>query len=219
MSDEDTKKPSGAISRRDLLKVISVAPAALVPLAPAAVAAVKPQAAASAAQTAASAAPKIFDPHQWKTIQVLCDLIIPADERSGSATQAGVPQFMDDWLHLKGGREKTETMGALMWMDVECNRLFDHDFVDCSPARQKQILDRIAYPETAAPEDSNAVAAFSYVRDLVMSGFYSSEVGIKDLQYAGNKALPSWDGCPEEALSRLGVDYSNWKYWNKPANT
>lgn len=219
MSDESTKNSSGAISRRDLLKVISAAPAALVPLTPVAAAAMQTQTVAESAKAAPSAGPKVFDPHQWKTLQVVSDLIIPADDHSGSATEAGVPEFIDQWLGLKGGTEKTEVLGGLLWMDVEAGRLFGHDFVDCSPAQQKQLLDRVAYPHTAAPEDSNAVEAFNYIRELVMSGFYSSPEGPKDLQYQGNKALAAWDGCPEAATSRLGVDYSDWKYWNKPKNT
>ena len=87
------------------------------------------------------------------------------------------------------------------------------DFAACSEAQQKQILDRIAYPAKAAPEDSGAVAAFSHIRDLVLGGFYSSKMGMEELQYQGNKMLESWDGCPESATSHLGVDYSNWEHW------
>jgi gluconate 2-dehydrogenase gamma chain len=87
-----------------------------------------------------------------------------------------------------------------------------HDFAACSEAQQKQILDRLAYPTKAAPEDSGAVASFNHIRDLVLGGFYTSKMGVEELQYQGNKMLESWDGCPESATSRLGVDYSHWEH-------
>lgn len=209
MRHEKKTGRSGSISRRDLLKAMSIAPAAgLVPLAPAMAALASP---GETGDTSAPYAPKVFNPHEWRTIHVLSDLIVPADERTGSATQAGVPAFIDDWLNLKGGLLKTEVLGGLTWIDMECDRLFGRDFVDCSEGQQKQILDRIAYPEKAAPEDSNAVAAFNHIRDLVLEGFYSSKMGVEDLQYQGNKMLSEWDGCPEIVTSRLGVDYSDWE--------
>lgn len=209
MDNTENGKRSG-LNRRNLLKAIAVAPAAaLVPLAPTVAAALTP---ANGAPPSEPYAPKVFNPREWKTIYALCDLIIPADERTGSATQAGVPAFMDDWLSLHGGLLKTEVLGGLTWMDMQCNRQFRHDFADCSTAQQRQVLDRIAYPEKAAPEDGNAVAAFDHIRGLVLSGFYSSKMGVEDLQYQGNKMLESWDGCPEAATSRLGVDYSNWEH-------
>jgi gluconate 2-dehydrogenase gamma chain len=201
----------GSVSRRDLLKAMSIAPAAaLVPLAPAVTALA---ASGERGNTSGPYEPKVFNPHEWTTIHVLSDLIVPADERTGSATQAGVPAFIDDWLNLKGGLLRTEVLGGLTWVDMECNQLFGRDFVDCSEGQQKQILDRIAYPEKAAPEDSNAVAAFNHIRDLVLEGFYSSKMGVEDLQYQGNKMLAEWDGCPEIVTSRLGVDYSDWENW------
>jgi hypothetical protein len=208
MSNQEKPTATGSINRRDLLKAAVAAPtAALVQLVPAA-------AATSPARGAGEAEyiPKVFNPHQWKTLQVLSDLILPADGHSGSATQAGVPAFIDDWLNLNGGLLKTEVLGGLTWIDMECNRLFALDFAACSEAQQKRILDRIAYPGKAAPEDSNAVASFSHIRDLVLAGFYSSKMGIEDLQYQGNMMLESWDGCPESATSRLGVDYSQWEH-------
>ncbi|MGO8815945.1 MAG: gluconate 2-dehydrogenase subunit 3 family protein [Terriglobia bacterium] len=209
MSQKQKPDASGTLNRRDLLKAAMVAPtAALVQLTPALAAAPPSSGAPSAEYT-----PKVFNPRQWKTLQVLSDLIIPADERSGSATAAGVPEFIDDWLSLNGVMQKTELLGGLTWIDMECNRQFSHDFADCSETQQKQILDRIAYPAKAAPDDSGAVAAFGHIRDLVLGGFYSSKIGIEDLGYQGNKMLESWDGCPESATTRLGVDYSNWEHW------
>lgn len=212
MTNEENKKKSGSLNRRDLLQAITLAPAAaMVPLA----ALASPAAAQRGQSAIVGYRPRVFNAHEWKMIHVLSDRIIPADERTGSATQVGVPEFIDDWLNLKGGLLKTEVLGGLAWIDMECNRHFHHDFMDCSEAQQNQILDRIAYPAKAAPADANAVAAFNRIRDLVLGGFYSSKMGIADLQYKGNKALAEWDGCPEEVTSRLHVDYSDWKHWNQ----
>lgn len=143
---------------------------------------------------------KVFDDHQWRTVRVLCDLILPADEHSGSATQAGVPEFIDDWLDFRkhedgNDRLQTEILGGLTWLDRESARLFEKPFADAAAAQQKQILDRIAWPERAAAEDHRAVAFFNRFRDLTVGGFYSSRVGIADLPYLGNKAVGEWKGC------------------------
>lgn len=206
MKNQDRASASGSINRRDLLKGLVVAPtAALVQLVPAGAAALPGGPAAEVGYV-----PKVFNAHQWKTLEVLSDLILPADGQSASATAAGVPEFIDDWLTLQGDLLKTEVLGGLTWIDMESNRRFGGDFADCSETQQKQILDRIAYPAKAAPEDSGAAASFNHIRDLVLGGFYTSKAGLEDLQYQGNKMLESWDGCPDSATSRLGVDYSEW---------
>lgn len=143
---------------------------------------------------------KVFDDEQWRTVHVLSDLILPADEHSGSATKAGVPEFIDDWLDFRtredgNDRLKTEILGGLAWLDRESLRLFEKLFADATPAQQKQILDRIAWPERAAAEDHRAVLFFNRFRDLTVGGFYSSRIGIADLPYLGNKAISDWKGC------------------------
>ncbi len=204
MGDDKTLK--GYLNRRDVLKAMTLFPAAaLVPLSPAAGEAQKPKMAPAAGQAAATYQRKVLDDHEWKTVRVLSDLIIPADDRSGSATDAGVPEFIDDWLDFKGDRLQAQICGGLTWLDLECNRLFTRNFVDCSAEQQKQILDRIAYPKKAAPEDANAVAFFNELRDLVVSGFFSSKMGVKDLPYLGNEMVAEWKGCPSDVMAKLEV--------------
>jgi hypothetical protein len=156
-------------------------------------------------EVAAPYQPKVFNPHEWKTVHALCDLIIPADDRSVSATAAGVPEFIDDWLDLQRGDLLSSIRGGLAWLDIECNRLFRTDFTASTPGRQEQILDRIAYPKKAAPEDATPVAFFNHFRDLVVSGFFTSETGIKDLPYLGNEPQSEWQGCPAPVLAKLGL--------------
>jgi Gluconate 2-dehydrogenase subunit 3 len=158
---------------------------------------------AQTAKPAAAAAPyrrKVFDDRQWRTVRVLCDLILPADEHSGSATQAGVPEFLDDWIAFRKDQDGTdrleaEILGGLAWLDRESMHLFQKGFADAAPAQQKQILDRIAWPDRAAAEDRHGVAFFTRFRDLTVGGFYSSKMGVADLPYLGNKALMDWKGC------------------------
>ncbi len=204
MSNNGPEKGQGGIGRRELLKVISTVPAALVPLAAETDQKVRRYPNPGATPKHATAYRRqVLDEHEWKTIGVLSDLIIPADERSGSATRAGVPEFIDDWLAFQRGNLLAEIRGGLTWLDIECQRLFHHDFVDCSAAQQKQILDRIAYPGKAAPEDANAVAFFNHLRDLVVGGFFSSEMGVKDLPYLGNTMVADWQGCPANVLEKI----------------
>lgn len=193
------EKTHTSINRRGLLKVLGVAPAALVPLGQ--VSATPP--------TTQTYVPKVFNAHDWKTLRVLSDLIIPADSRSGCATDAEVPEVIDDWSNVHGKASATELIGGMRWLDLQCNRSFGHDFADCTADQQKQMLDRIAYPAKAAPEDSQAVAFFNHLRDLVVGSFYSSKIGINDIAYVGNKMVPQWNGCPEEVVSKLGVSYES----------
>jgi gluconate 2-dehydrogenase gamma chain len=195
-------KGEGKMKRRDLLKVMTAVPAAaLIPIAPAV--GMEPMGHATPQGSVQSYKRKILDEHEWRTVGVLSDLIIPADDRSGSATQAGVPAFMDDWLDFKRGDLLAQIRGGLVWLDLECNRQFSHDFADCTEEQQKKILDRIAYPKKHAPDDANAVAFFNNLRDLVASGFFSSKMGVEDLPYLGNKMLAEWPGCPPKVAEEI----------------
>ena len=206
MPEKENSKPEGAIKRRDMLKAFSAVPvAALIPLGTAFAA--EPKTAGSAAAQAASAYHrKVFNDHDWETVKVLSDLIIPADERSSSASQAGVPEFIDDWLDFKGGKLKAEILGGLTWLDMESNRVFGHDFIRCDAGQQQQLLDRIAWPEKAAPEDLNYAAFFTDLRDLVASGCFSSEMGVKDLPYLGNAPANDFPGCPPNVLTSINAN-------------
>ena len=189
--------------RRDILKLMATVPAAAIATAPVVAEAASPQ--LPTGLGAAQYVPRTLNPHEWKTVRALCEIIIPADSSSSSAVQAGVPEFIDDWLDFKGGELATQIHGGLAWLDVETGRLFGNAFVDCSAAQQKQILDRIAYPEKAASEDVGAVAFFNHLRDLVVSGYFTSEAGIRELPYLGNEPRAEWDGCPPAALAKLGL--------------
>ena len=205
---KNPKHEDARIERRNFLKLATTVPAAAVfsasPLVAEAARAMGPQ--SENEPRAISQHPVAFAAHEWETIRSLADWILPADESSPGALEARVPEFIDDWLNWKGGDLLAEIRGGLTWLDIQCNRSFAANFVDCSTAQQKQILERIAYPAKAAANDSGAVAFLNCLRDLVISGFFTSPAGIRNLPYLGNEPQSEWKGCPPAVKARLGLD-------------
>ena len=142
-------------------------------------------------------APRFFSDHEFETVTVLSDWIIPADERSGSASEAHVPGFID-YTMVDQPWQQTPVRGGLAWLDAECRSRFGRPFVDCDDSDQRETLDRIAYPESAGPEMQYGVVFFNRFRNLVASGFWTSKMGIEDLEYMGNEYVANWTGCPSE---------------------
>jgi hypothetical protein len=149
-----------------------------------------------------------FTPQELATVTILVDMIIPADQRSGSATDAGVPEFMDYIMTVQHGRQ-TAMRGGLAWIDRACLERSGRTFVECSEAERGELLDTIAWPDKASPDLSQGVAFFNSFRDLTAAGFFSSEMGVDDVQYLGNQYVVEWTGCPEQQLRRLGVGYDD----------
>ena len=151
---------------------------------------------------------KFFTPHELETVQVLVDIVIPRDERSGSATDAGVPEFMD---FMMGDRPDGQIpmRGGLAWLDNECSERFTKTFVQAAEAERTAVLNDIAWPKKAKPDMSQGVAFFNMFRDMTASGFWSSKIGVADLDYRGNEFVAEWKGCPEPALRKLGVQYED----------
>lgn len=163
------------------------------------------------AAPAATQAPKFFTVDEWEIVRLLVDYIIPRDERSGSATDAQVPEFMDFMLSDEEASESSRVAmrGGLAWLDADCRRRFGTGFVASTDAQRRQVLDDIAWPNKARPEMSHGVAFFNRFRDLTASGFFSSAIGYKDLEFRGNVFVAEWKGCPPEALAKLGVRYDS----------
>ncbi len=211
MEEKSTATRKISFQRRTILKMMMAAPVAgFMPMASLAAELAKAMPAPAVGEQPGADRqdayqPRVLNSHEWKTVQVLSDRILPADESSGSATEAGVPEFLDDWLDFQRGELLTEIRYGLVWLDNECQRTFHQDFVDCASGQQGQILDRIAYPHKAAPEDARAVAFFNRLRDLVLGGYYTSEMGIRDLPYLGNQPQTVWQGCPTPVLAKLGL--------------
>jgi gluconate 2-dehydrogenase gamma chain len=198
------------INRRTMLQWMSAAPAAAAftwTFEETTAAARHAEAARQQAATgSAPYAPRFFSAHEYATITALGDMILPRDDKSGSASDAGTPEFIDYIVSEQAGRQ-TAMRGGLMWLDNECRRRFDRAFLDASTAQRQQVLDDIAYPAKAAPDVSQGVRFFNTMRDLVATGFWSSKIGMADIGYMGNVFNPNWQGAPENVLKKLGVRY------------
>jgi gluconate 2-dehydrogenase gamma chain len=148
---------------------------------------------------------KFFTPHELQTVTVLGDIILPADARSGSASQAGVPAFIE-FMMKDQPRWQTPMRGGIRWLDNHCVKRYGKQFVLCPKAQQIEMVDAIAYPEQAKPEVSQGVAFFNMLRGFVATGFFTSQMGIKDLGYMGNTPN-SWEGVPADVLKQYGLSY------------
>jgi gluconate 2-dehydrogenase gamma chain len=204
------------LGRRGILKMLGTVPVAGLALSPTEALAAHEEAtkgAAAAAKKGQPFAPKFFTAHEWATVRLLVDLVIPKDERSGSATDALVPEFMDfamtDPLIGERDREYRQTAmrGGLAWLDLECQDRFGRTFLEASESERTQVLDDIAYPEKVKgkAELKPGVRFFTSFRDLTATGFWSSKMGVEDLQYVGNTYVAEWKGPPAEVLKKLGL--------------
>ena len=156
--------------------------------------------------------PKFFTAREWRTVRLLADYVIPRDDRSGSATDAKAPEFVDFMLldETTSDAGRLAMRGGLAWLDTACRHRFGTSFVGATDAQRRVVLDDIAWPKKAPPEMSAGVAFFTRFRDAIASAFYSSAMGWKDLQYIGNTFNPNWNGCPDAATAKLGVSYAEY---------
>jgi gluconate 2-dehydrogenase subunit 3-like protein len=150
-----------------------------------------------AASTTGKYAPKYFPAHQYETLISLCDSIIPKDDRSGGAVEAGAPEFID-LLTSENDEYQAKLGGGLMWLDNFCTDRYEKRYLEGTPEQRKDVLDLIAYRKNAAhdPELSQGIAFFAFLRQFACDGYYTSKIGIDDLGYIGNTALGEFPGCP-----------------------
>jgi gluconate 2-dehydrogenase gamma chain len=149
------------------------------------------------AAAAGKYAPKFFSPHQYETLLSLCDTIIPKDDRSGGAIEAGAPEFID-LITSENVEYQTQFGGGLMWLDNHCVDEFGKVYMECTPDQRKTTLDLIAFRKNgkAKPELNQGIAFFAALRNMTCDGFYTSKIGIADLQYIGNTSVHEFPGCP-----------------------
>ena len=152
---------------------------------------------------------KFFTAKEVRTASVLADDIIPRDERSGSATEAGVIDYIDFHMSVPETDDNTRVQmrGGLRWIDTETKRRFGVGYAAATAAQRHALLDDIAYPDRTTPTLRAGTTFFMRFRDMVGAGFFSSAVGWKDLQFMGNTFNPNWSGCPEPAMQKLGVGH------------
>lgn len=152
--------------------------------------------------------PDFFNEHEMATIAILVDIIIPKDDVSGSATEAKVPEFLQFTVKDQPGFQ-TPLRGGLRWLDMQCLTRYNKAFKDCSAQQRIEMVDLIAYPEraTTRPELAPGVNFFNTMRDLTATGFYSTQMGVKDIGYVGN-APNQWNGVPDDVLKQYGMAYT-----------
>jgi gluconate 2-dehydrogenase gamma chain len=190
-----------SISRRDLIKSLSLTAAAgsmrrVVPLA-AAETAHRMVSAHKAASSSGAYVPNFFREHQYKTLRALCQAIIPADQESGGAIEAGAPEFLD-LLSSENKDLQLQLGGGIMWLDATCMERYGQTYLQCAPGQQTEMLDLIAFRKNADkdPRVRPGIEFFSTLRKYTADGFFTSEIGIKYLGYIGNTYLKEFPGCP-----------------------
>ncbi len=152
------------------------------------------------------AEPKFFTDHEMATITILGDIIIPKDEISGSASDAKVPDFIE--FIVKDMKEHQVPMrGGLRWLDMQCLKRYEKTFRECNNTQQMEMVDEIAWPKKAKPEMRQGVSFFNLVRNLTATGFYTSEIGVKDVGYMGNR-VNQWNGVPDDVLKQYNLAYT-----------
>lgn len=151
---------------------------------------------------------KFFTDHEMATITILADIIIPKDEISGSASEAKVPEFIE-FIVKDMPTHQVPMRGGLRWLDMYFLKKYEKTFKDCNQQQQMELIDIIAYPGRVKdkPELKQGAAFFSLMRNLTATGFYTSEIGVKDVGYAGNKPN-DWNGVPPEVLQQYKVAYT-----------
>ena len=214
MSEQKEPEGPSGIDRRELLVRVSQVTVAGVVLSPGRLLAAQEQVRKQAAKAAPGKpySPKFFTAAEWAIVRTLADIVIPADARSGSATDAHAPEFidfiLDDPLAELRDRERLQTRmrGGLAWFERECVRRGGKGFAEASAEERKRLVDDVAWPEKARPEMEPGAAFFTLFRDLVASGFWSSKIGIDDLRFMGNTFVAEWNGCPAEVLTKAGLE-------------
>jgi hypothetical protein len=190
-----------SISRRDILRTLAAGAVSgsVLQVIPAEAAAYVHQMVhkEKSAAPAANYTPKYFSALQYATLTALCDTIIPKDEKSGGAVEAGAPEFID-LLTSENPKYQLKLGGGLFWLDSFCTDRFGKAFLDCAAEQKKEVLDLIAFRKNAKtdPSLSQGVAFFAFLRNLTCDGYYTSKIGIADLGYIGNTALREFPGCP-----------------------
>ena len=153
-----------------------------------------------------NAEPPFFTPEEMATITILGDIIIPRDAVSGSASDAKVPEFIG-FIVKDMPEHQTPMRGGLRWLDMQCLKRYNKAFKDCDNKQQMEMVDEIAWPKKARPEMRQGVAFFNLMRNLTATGFYTSEMGVKDVGYIGN--VPNqWNGVPDDVLKQYKLAYT-----------
>jgi gluconate 2-dehydrogenase gamma chain len=196
------KAPKAGISRRDILRTLAISAVGgsvlqVIPADAAEYVHELVRGEKNAGAVGGKYVPKYFSAQQYATITFLCDAIIPKDEKSGGAVEAGAPEFID-LLTSENEKYQLALGGGLFWLDGLCADRYNATFLECRPQQKTEVMDLLAYRRNAKHDASlsQGVAFFSFVRNLTCDAFYTSKIGIADLQYIGNVTRGEFPGCP-----------------------
>ena len=149
---------------------------------------------------------RVLTKEELRAVTALCDVIIPADEKSPSASKVGVPDFIDEWVsapYPEQEADRKRIQEGLAWLNTEAQNRFQKIFAGLTEEEKVKICDDISYVPKAKPEFMQVAWFFARVRDLTASGFYTTKEGMKDLQYIGNVPLFAFNGPPKKVLEYL----------------
>ncbi len=149
--------------------------------------------------------PLTFSEPQRRAARALCDVIVPADEASPSASAVGVQDFIDEWISspypAQAGDRRT-ILDGLKWIDDEAMRRFQKPFADLTLDQQTAICEDLA---SAKSKDKKAATFFKRYRDLTAGGYFTTPEGMKAIGYVGNMPSATFEGPPIEALKHVGL--------------
>ena len=149
----------------------------------------------------------VLTDEEMRLVADLADVIIPADERSPAASAVGVPDYVNEFVSAPDHTDALTTLrGGLAWLNRTARERFDAaDFPALTTAQKHEICDQIRFEPDAPPDLKPQARFFDQFRDMVSTGFWTTEEGMRDLGYRGNVPLPSFDGPPPEVLEQLGL--------------
>lgn len=150
--------------------------------------------------------PRTLTPEQLRTVTALCDMIIPHDDQSPSASAVGIPDFLDEWVsapYPEQQADRKQILEGLAWLNTESKNRFQKEFAALSEVEKQQICDDICHVPTAKPGFKSAAQFFGKFRNLTAGGFYTTQEGMKDIQYIGNIPLEVFEGPPPQVLAHL----------------
>lgn len=147
-----------------------------------------------------------FTDHEMATIVVLADIIIPKDEVSGSASDAKVGDFIE-FIVKDMPQHQTPMRGGLRWLDLQCLNRYGKTFKDASDQQKIEMVEAIAYPAKAKPDMKQGVSFFNLMRNLTVTGFYTTKIGYEDVGFVGNRPN-QWNGVPADVLKQYNVAYT-----------
>jgi gluconate 2-dehydrogenase gamma chain len=140
--------------------------------------------------------PQFFSRQEYATVERLADLIIPGDGTPG-AKEAGVAEFIDLIVAHNESIQYSFRLG-LTWLDAESERLEGSRFLDLTAAKQTEMLEHLAYRDRYRPGEEDGRAFFELAREYTVVGYYTSRIGLKELDYPGLRLYAESPGCPHK---------------------